>query len=113
MFCERVQTNSYCYVSSKGTLAGENVTQSAADNAHGETQRGLVCYCGDSGTDFLALLEADIGIIVGRRASLLSKAKDCGVDVVPLREAGLSTPPQRETDVNKRLYLIESWSELL
>lgn len=97
----------------KGTLAAENVTQSAADNAHGETQRGLVCYCGDSGTDFLALLEADIGIIVGRRASLLSKAKDCGVDVVPLREAGLSTPPQRETDVNKRLYLIESWSELL
>ncbi|KAF5095883.1 hypothetical protein D0Z00_002970 [Geotrichum galactomycetum] len=97
----------------KETLNGGNVTHSAADDARGESQHKLVCYCGDSGTDFLALVEADIGIIVGRRASLLSKAKVCGVDVVPLKEAGVSTPPQRDTDVNKRLYLIESWSELL
>jgi 2-hydroxy-3-keto-5-methylthiopentenyl-1-phosphate phosphatase len=97
----------------KETVKSRNVMHSAADEAQGKSQRNLVCYCGDSGTDFLALVEADIGIIVGRRASLLNKAKACGVDVVPLKEAGLSTPPQRETDVNKRLYLIESWSELL
>lgn len=97
----------------KETLKDENVIKGTADGSTLATRPGLVCYCGDSGTDFLALVEADIGIIVGRRASLLSKAKTCGVVVVPLKEADLSTPLQRQSNVNKKLYLIESWSELL
>jgi DNA-binding transcriptional LysR family regulator len=46
-------------------------------------------YVGDSVTDLLAMLEADVGVVVGRSSSLRALARALGVAVLPL----LAAPP--------------------
>lgn len=63
-----------------------------------------ICYCGDSATDMLALLEADLGIVVAKK-TLVEKLETCGVGVVPVEEAmGAS---------ERQLLYIEDWTSLL
>lgn len=66
-----------------------------------------VYYCGDSGTDLLALLEADVGIVVVKR-SLVDKVKEHGHDV---QELPCSRRHLEQTQ--SHLYYIKDWNDLL
>lgn len=70
-----------------------------------EVKPKKVCYCGDSGTDLLALLEADVGIIVAKEG-LFEKVKEVGVSVVGIERSA-------ETMEGKQLYYIKDWNSLL
>jgi len=54
----------------------------------------VIVYVGDSSTDLAALLEADVGILIGNSGSATAMAERWGVEIVPLR--------QRETWVLER-----------
>lgn len=74
-----------------------------------EREKGPVCYCGDSTTDFLGLLAADIGLIVGNSESLLKKAKQWNIKVIPLNEY----PNTDDNTASNVLYQIQTFDELL
>jgi hypothetical protein len=63
-------------------------------------------YIGDSLTDLLALLEADIGIVIGRSSSLSKVTSLMDVEMRPLLAY---QPKQAGTKV---LYRAESWVEV-
>jgi hypothetical protein len=69
---------------------------------------GYVVYVGDSSTDLSALVEADLGILIGDSKSTISMAKQWGVKVRPLSELHAT---QRE-DLSNVLWLAQSWSEI-
>lgn len=65
-------------------------------------------YIGDSLTDLLALLEADVGIVIGQSSSLLKIADMMGVQMRPL----LAYPSSTQAGTQKVLYKAESWVEV-
>lgn len=77
-------------------------------------------YVGDSVTDVLALLKADIGIIVGSSSSLRKICGRFGIDILPLIAASILLSPTSELDskIDKSrlplntLYCAESWDEI-
>ncbi|VEU39925.1 unnamed protein product [Pseudo-nitzschia multistriata] len=50
------------------------------------TEPATVVYVGDSSTDLLALIQADVGILIGRSESTMGLASRFGVVLRPLRE---------------------------
>jgi len=48
----------------------------------------VIVYVGDSSTDLAALLEADVGILIGNSGSATAMAERWGVEIVPLRHRG-------------------------
>lgn len=71
-------------------------------------ERRKVIYCGDSGTDFLALLEADVGIVVAK-IGLIEKFEEHGVKVQRLPQSSTD----RNEDSRKQLYYIKDWNDIL
>jgi hypothetical protein len=69
---------------------------------------GPSVYIGDSLTDLLALLEADVGIVIGQSSSLLKIAGMMGVQMRPL----LAYQPSTQAGTKKVLYKAESWVEI-
>jgi phosphoserine phosphatase len=65
---------------------------------------GLRVFVGDSVTDLLALLDADVGILVGANPSPLTVCQRAGVEVVPLTT---DATPDRH-----RLFSAASWEEI-
>lgn len=65
---------------------------------------GLRVFVGDSVTDLLALLEADIGILVGEKTSPRIACERTGIEIVPL------TPDA--TPKKLRLYHTASWESI-
>lgn len=70
---------------------------------------GAVCYCGDSGTDILGLLEADFGIIVSKRG-LLDKLTAFGLDIH--EQDGALTGVSAQNSRNQ-LFYVQDWTSLL
>jgi hypothetical protein len=86
--------------------------ESKARNKH------LIVYVGDSSTDLAALLEADIGIIMGNSSSTRSIAERWGIVIFSLQnrhehgfDAGLKGMPDTE-DRPIILWQAESWQEI-
>lgn len=65
---------------------------------------GARVFVGDSVTDLLALLDADVGILVGENPSPLAVCQRAGVDVVPLTADAAPN--------GRRLYKAASWDEI-
>ncbi|CAJ1934633.1 unnamed protein product [Cylindrotheca closterium] len=62
------------------SLRSESLSSSSS------SPRGLIVYVGDSSTDLLAILEADVGILFGGSSSAIALAQQYGVTVKPLSE---------------------------
>ena len=81
-----------------------------SESGHG----GVTVFVGDSITDLLSMLEADLGIIIGNSKTLLSVAGMCGIRVLPL----LSLLQQTEISIGcednrtKTLYSTEDWYQI-
>lgn len=86
----------------------EEKMQNIIENAH--KRPGVTIYIGDSFTDLLALLKADIGIIIGQSKSTLKVCNDFGVHVAPLNQWNCSGLEKKKE--NKVLYSVISWDEI-
>jgi phosphoserine phosphatase len=79
-----------------------------------EGEVSVVVYVGDSSTDLAALIEADVGILIGGSESTINMAKDRGVKIRPLSEYGSSmcvTLDERDQSQNV-IWATECWSEV-
>ena len=70
---------------------------------------GVTIYIGDSFTDILALLKADIGIIIGESNSVFKVCNDFGIHVVALSEWSYERINSKETKV---LYSVSNWDDI-
>lgn len=79
------------------------------------------CTCafvGDSMTDLLALLEADVGILIGKNQQVLNTVDIFGVDLQPLSQVISSSSVDSAISASNgnngmRLYYADNWSEIL
>ncbi|CAM6124450.1 unnamed protein product [Calypogeia fissa] len=75
-------------------------------------------YVGDSVTDLLCLLMADVGIVVGESSSLQRVVEAAGITILPLysgllqQQEAATTQVNTWTKVDGVLYKISSWHEL-
>jgi len=75
-----------------------------------ETPRNRSVYVGDSVTDVLALLRADIGIVVGSSSSLLNVLSTFNVRLVPL--ISIIRDKSQEKEGEKFLFAADSWADI-
>ncbi|EPS71250.1 hypothetical protein M569_03504 [Genlisea aurea] len=82
-------------------------------------QQTLTVYIGDSVSDLLCLLEADIGIVIGSSASLRKVANHFGISFVPLFEGVVKKQKQLDEEnsgewkgLSGVLYTVSSWAEI-
>ena len=80
--------------------------QNIIDNTKGS---GITIYIGDSFTDLLALLKADVGIIIGESKSMTKVCSDFGVHVVPLSNWNYEKLDDKE---RKLLFSVTSWEDI-
>lgn len=76
---------------------------------------GVIVYVGDSSTDLAALLEADVGILIGNSGTTTAMAERWGVEIVPLQHRkryGFGSGSYGSDDEEKRLWRAESWQEI-
>ena len=76
--------------------------------AAGDAPAGVV-YVGDSATDLLAMLEADLGILVGGSESTRKVARQFGLRIEPLPAAATSTADEDDAGV---IWEAASWEEI-
>jgi phosphoserine phosphatase len=69
---------------------------------------GFVVYIGDSTTDLAALVEADLGILIGHSKSTTSIAEEWGIEVVPLNQR----QAMEKDESASVIWMAESWSEI-
>mmetsp|Transcript_3191 Transcript_3191/g.6846 ORF Transcript_3191/g.6846 Transcript_3191/m.6846 type:complete len:99 (+) Transcript_3191:1030-1326(+) len=79
----------------------------------------MVVYVGDSSTDLLALLQADVGILIGRSESTIGLASKFGVDIRPLGEFRIDNDDDEETECATSsndnagvVWLASDWNEI-
>ncbi|KAL3805887.1 hypothetical protein HJC23_007848 [Cyclotella cryptica] len=77
----------------------------------------LIVYVGDSSTDLAALLEADIGIIMGNSSSTRTIAEKWGIEILALqdrRELGfdLDVNNIKTGDGKRKLWQVDNWHEI-
>ncbi|XP_028406600.1 bifunctional TH2 protein, mitochondrial-like [Dendronephthya gigantea] len=70
---------------------------------------GMTVYIGDSFTDLLALLKADIGVVIGKSKSLRAVCNDFGIVLVPLQERKNG---MFENEEKKVLFSVDTWDEI-
>ena len=75
-----------------GAAAKREIIRTLVDEARRKESESSVMYIGDSSTDLLALLEADVGILIGESASARRMACYFGVRIEPLPEQGFENP---------------------
>lgn len=89
-------------------------------HAPGSTRRSLTVYVGDNETDLLAMLDADVGIVIGHSDSFAKVASAFGVSVCPLASAygelerrGASQAAERgSAEPECRVFCVERWAEI-
>jgi 2-hydroxy-3-keto-5-methylthiopentenyl-1-phosphate phosphatase len=74
-----------------------------------ENDSCCIVYVGDSSTDLAALIEADIGILMGNNASTIGMARQWGVLVRPLSERPTTNTKAEGESV---IWTTECWSEI-
>mmetsp|Transcript_28903 Transcript_28903/g.52892 ORF Transcript_28903/g.52892 Transcript_28903/m.52892 type:complete len:344 (+) Transcript_28903:106-1137(+) len=72
---------------------------------------GLVVYIGDSSTDLAALVEADLGILIGNSKSTATMAEQWGINVHPLRRRQQFLL-EKKGEISKVIWMAESWAEI-
>lgn len=89
LVCRRVECGADKHAIMQRLLAGENGrhTQSSRQ-AFDASQQGINVYVGDSPSDLLPLVRADVGIVIGKSGSLRRVAAMAGVQLKPLLEGG-------------------------
>ena len=78
-------------------------------------ERGEQQFCvfvGDSLTDLLALIHADVGIIIGNNASLTRIMKLYGVATRPLTELVMPCIETTSESALMMVYTVKSWEEI-
>lgn len=82
-------------------------------------QRSLTVFVGDSVTDLLAMLDADVGIVVGNSGTFAKVANAFGIPVRPLTAAHQALGGNRETADNRGstesdrcIYRVANWAEI-
>lgn len=75
----------------------------------GALDKHLIVYVGDSSTDLAALLEADIGIVMGSSSSTRSVAERWGVEVKPLEKRHEHGFGAAMSTGRKRLWQTNDW----
>ena len=77
-----------------------------------------IVYIGDSSTDLAALVEADIGIIMGQSSSMTVLAERWGIQIVPSKyrsQHGFGSNSDDDVSIwrkKKLLWQVESWQEI-
>jgi soluble P-type ATPase len=69
---------------------------------------GFVVYIRDSTTDLAALVEADLGILIGHSKSTAAIAEEWGIMVVPLNQRHVMDQDESASVI----WMAESWSEI-
>jgi phosphoserine phosphatase len=69
---------------------------------------GFVVYIGDSTTDLAALVEADLGILIGHSKSTTAIAEEWGINVVPLNQRHAMERDESASII----WMADSWSEI-
>ena len=105
-----------------GALAKRDRIKELRRNIHQSSDsRNVIVYVGDSSTDLAALLEADIGIIMGQissSSSVTTVAERWGIQIVPLRNRRQHDFGMILSDNFERwreqgiLWQVESWMEI-
>lgn len=72
----------------------------------------ILIYIGDSATDLLGLLEADIGILVGQSSTINSFAKHWGIRLAPLSELSQSSYIKNSDKMLKTIWTTDDWNEI-
>jgi len=86
----------------------KEIAQKTSDNdGHTETQKGLAMYVGDSPNDLLALLEADVPVVMQGNRYLLQSLNRLKVTVRQMTEK-LNPPLPQDT-----IYEISEWRQVL
>lgn len=73
---------------------------------------GVSIYIGDSFTDLLALLEADIGLVIGDSNTLHNVCNNFGIHVVPLRYWNYARLSEKNAESQPVLFSVKSWVEI-
>eukprot|EP00281_Chroomonas_sp_CCMP1168_P015641 CAMPEP_0206217664 /NCGR_PEP_ID=MMETSP0047_2-20121206/3393_1 /ASSEMBLY_ACC=CAM_ASM_000192 /TAXON_ID=195065 /ORGANISM="Chroomonas mesostigmatica_cf, Strain CCMP1168" /LENGTH=505 /DNA_ID=CAMNT_0053640129 /DNA_START=298 /DNA_END=1815 /DNA_ORIENTATION=+ len=115
--CPQFELHSPDLVFESGLSTGRLVPEGIAGSVDKEQVLDGICaagggtcvYVGDSLTDVLALLRADVGIIVGSSGSLRRVCEAFGVSLRPLIGSVLSAGGEREKGV---LYVALSWDDI-
>ncbi|KAL1515535.1 hypothetical protein AB1Y20_002157 [Prymnesium parvum] len=81
LWCNELCADGTILLPVAGAAQKREVIAALVARAAGE---GAVVYVGDSATDLLAMLEADVGILIGESSSARRVARNFGVAIVPL-----------------------------
>lgn len=73
---------------------------------------GLVVYVGDSATDLLALLEANVGILIGESNTARRVARRFGVQIKPLPSSIVECGAQSNLDSRGVVFEATNWDEI-
>ena len=74
-----------------------------------EIKKNFIVYIGDSATDLLSLIEADIGILVGRSQGAVDFAQKFGFQVLPLTQLKQNSKYCMSKDI---IWLTNDWKEI-
>ena len=91
-------------------LREHQVTAESADDVE-HMRRPLVIYIGDSSTDLSGLLEADIGIMIGRSSTVLGIADRWKIPLAPLKERSELCDGLHDDDANT-VWMADGWDDI-
>ena len=75
----------------------------------------IIIYIGDSTTDLMALVEADVGILIGESKSTMDMARKWGIPLVPIADRPATEPflsPKGGGTRMDVIWLAKSWLEI-
>lgn len=82
----------------------------------GYSPRSVIVYVGDNVTDLLAMLDADVGIVVGNSGTFERIASAFGIAVCPLASAYVALRNPREWAergcAGRCVYRVSHWAEI-
>lgn len=84
----------------------------AALRRQAQHQSALVVYIGDSTTDLAALIEADMGVIIGGSNSVAAFANRWGITLSPLSEWRREQHWKPSSLARRTIWVVERWDEI-
>lgn len=94
----------------------ETIFQDLVSNKSTNSSEGVSVFVGDSIGDVLAMLNSDVGIVIGKSHTLRKVAKSFGIKLLPLQELQkMSRNGCQEITIPKQtgvLYEAPSWNEI-
>ena len=115
VWSNRVDEEGVVLLEVPGALAKRDRIKELRRHIHENDERtgssSIIIYVGDSTTDLAALLEADIGIIIGESSSIMMIAERYGVKIIPSKKRGSSDSIESSCE-EKILWQVDRWSEI-